>query len=175
MSHSNHAEPAKHGRPEDIFKSALSIAIKVAIVTALVVGLLIGMAVMIAPAGGGSGDMSEKAVAARIQKVGTVAIGDAAGSGPRSAEDLYKGRCAACHAAGLIGAPKFGDKAAWSARIGTGLKALLASALKGKNAMPPQGGGDYSETDVARALVYMANNSGASFAEPKADAASAAK
>jgi cytochrome c5 len=65
-----------------------------------------------------------------------------------------------------LGAPKFGDKAAWTPRIATGYPALLLSALKGKNAMPPQGGGEYDDVEVARALVYMANAGGANFAEP---------
>jgi cytochrome c5 len=176
MSHHNHADAHNDGQPEDIFKSALNILIKVAIATVVVVGILITMAVVMAPEDTRqSGDMTEKAVAARIQKVGTLALGGGAGSGPRSGEDLYKGRCAGCHDAGLLGAPKLGDKAGWSARIATGYQALLTSALKGKKAMPPQGGGDYSDADVGRALVYLANASGAKFAEPKAEAAPKAK
>ena len=74
---------------------------------------------------------------------------------------------------GAAGAPKFGDSAAWGPRIGAGYAALLNSALKGKNAMGPQGGGDFSDLEIGRAVVYMANKGGASFAEPKAPAAAA--
>lgn len=156
-----------------MFKNAASLAVKVAIVAAVVIGSIILLAVIAAPGSSGSGDMSDQAVAARIQKVGTFALGDAAGSGPRSSEDLYKGRCAACHDAGLLASPKLADKAAWGPRIATGYAALLNAALKGKNAMPPQGGADYSDIEVGRALVYMANASGASFVEPEAESADA--
>jgi cytochrome c5 len=61
-----------------------------------------------------------------------------------------------------------GDNAAWAPRIKTGYDALLNSALKGKNAMGAQGGGDHSDVEIGRAVVYMANASGAKFAEPAA-------
>ena len=48
-----------------------------------------------------------------------------------SGEALYNKACVACHAAGVAGAPKFGDKAAWGPRIGLGLEALTASAACG--------------------------------------------
>jgi cytochrome c5 len=159
--------------PGDMFKSAANLAVKVAIVAAVVIGTIVLLAVLAAPESSGQGDMSEQAVAARIQKVGTLTLGDAVGSGPRSGEDLFKARCAACHAAGLMGAPKLADKAAWGPRIASGYAALLNAALKGKNAMPAQGGADYSDVEVGRALVYMANASGANFAEPEAKAESA--
>jgi cytochrome c5 len=75
---------------------------------------------------------------------------------------------------GAAGAPKFQDAAAWAARNATGYDALLNSALKGKNAMGPQGGGDFSDVEIGRAVVYMANAGGAKFEEPKAPAAPAA-
>lgn len=114
----------------------------------------------------------ERAIAERIQKVGMVEIRDA--NRPlRAGEEVYKGQCAACHATGAAGAPKLGDTAAWSDRIKTGLDALVQSALKGKGAMAPQGGGDFNDTEIARAVAFMANGSGASFAEPQAPAAAA--
>lgn len=160
--------------PGDLFKSAAKLAINVAIVAAVVIGAIIFLAVMAAPESVRDGDMSDQAVAARIQKVGTLVLGDAAGSGPRSGEDVFKARCAACHGAGLLGAPKFADKTAWGPRIASGYAALLNSSLKGKNAMPAQGGADYSDVEVGRAVVYMANASGASFAEPELESADAA-
>jgi cytochrome c5 len=75
----------------------------------------------------------------------------AAGAG----QALYKQACAACHEAGVVGAPKFGDKAAWSARVGLGLDGLTASAIKGKNAMPPKGGSAASDADIKAAVEYM--------------------
>jgi cytochrome c5 len=70
-------------------------------------------------------------------------------------EALYKQACSVCHAAGVAGAPKFGDKAAWSARVGLGLDGLTASAIKGKNAMPPKGGSTASDADIKAAVEYM--------------------
>ena len=160
--------------PADLFKSAANLVVKVAMVTVCVIGAIIFLAVNVAPEHLSDSDMSEQAVAARIQKVGTLTLGNAAGSGPRSGEDLYKGRCAACHAAGLMGSPKFGDKAAWGPRIASGYPALLNAAVKGKKAMPAQGGADYSDVEIGRALVYMTNAAGSNFAEPKADSANAA-
>lgn len=116
----------------------------------------------------GVGDL-EQAVAARIQKVGSITLREA-NRLPKTGEEVFKAQCTNCHTAGLIGAPKFGDTAAWAPRIGTGFTALLTSAVKGKNAMPPQGGGDLSELEIGRAVVYMANAAGAKFAEPKAPA-----
>lgn len=117
---------------------------------------------------------TEKAVAERLQKVGSVEIRDA--NRPlKSGEEVFKAQCAACHATGAAGAPKFQDVAAWAPRIKTGLDALLNSALKGKNAMAPQGGGDHSDVEIARAVVYMTNAAGAKFEEPKAPAAAETK
>ncbi|BDU51935.1 cytochrome c5 family protein [Limnohabitans sp. Rim8] len=107
-----------------------------------------------------------EAVAARIQKVGSVEIKDA-NRAARSGEDVFKGQCSACHATGAAGSPKFGDAGAWGARIGKGYDALLTSALKGKGAMGPQSGGDFEDFEIGRAVVYMANAAGAKFTEPK--------
>jgi cytochrome c5 len=107
-----------------------------------------------------------EAVAARIQKVGSVEIKDA-NRAARSGEDVFKAQCSACHATGAAGSPKFGDAGAWSARIGKGYDALLTSALKGKGAMGPQGGGDFEDFEIGRGVVYMANAGGAKFTEPK--------
>ena len=121
----------------------------------------------------GTVDM-ERAIAARIQKVGMVEIRDA-NREPRSGEQVYKAVCFACHATGALGSPKFSDAAAWGPRIKSGLDSLVNSAMKGKGAMPAQGGADQSDIEVARAVVYMANAGGAKFDEPKAPAAAASK
>jgi cytochrome c5 len=76
----------------------------------------------------------------------------AAGGG----EGTYKSACTACHATGVAGAPKAGDKAAWSARIAKGKPALYQSALKGLNGMPAKGGQTaLPDADVKAAVDYM--------------------
>ncbi|MEY4753773.1 MAG: hypothetical protein RJA44_1448 [Pseudomonadota bacterium] len=69
---------------------------------------------------------------------------------------VYNQNCAMCHAPGLANSPKFGDKAAWAPRVATGRDTLLASAIKGKGAMPPKAGNPkLSDEDVAAALDHM--------------------
>lgn len=138
----------------------------------VIIGLVYYVTSGTKPAAGSSN--IEKSVVERAQKVGTVEIRDA--NRPlKGGEEVYKAQCAVCHAAGVAGAPKFGDKAAWSARIKTGYDALLNSAFKGKGAMAPQIGGEFADTEIARAVVFLANNGGANFAEPKAPVEAAAK
>ncbi|MDP2819336.1 MAG: c-type cytochrome [Polaromonas sp.] len=115
----------------------------------------------------------EKAVAQRIQKIGMVEIRDA--NRPlKAGAEVYAVQCAACHTAGVANAPKLGDAASWGPRIRTGYEALLTSALKGKGAMAAQGGGDFEDAEIGRAVVHMANSAGAKFAEPQRAAAVAA-
>ena len=114
----------------------------------------------------------ERAVAERIQKIGMVEIRDANRT-LSTGEQVYTAQCSACHAAGVAGAPKFGDAAAWSPRIQTGYDALLHSAIAGKGAMAPQGGGNFNDTEIGRAVVYMANAAGAKFTPPAGPAAGA--
>ncbi len=72
-------------------------------------------------------------------------------------KSVYEASCVACHAAGVAGAPKAGDKAAWAPRLKSGMPALYASTLKGKNAMPPKGGNmALSDDDVKAAVDYLA-------------------
>ncbi len=115
----------------------------------------------------------QKTVAARIQKVGMVEIRDA--NRPlKSGEEIYKAQCLACHAAGVAGAPKLGDEPAWAARIATGYDTLLTSALKGKGAMGAQGGGDFEDVEIGRAVVYMTATAGGKFPVPERAAPAAA-
>ena len=117
-------------------------------------------------------DDGGRAVAQRIQKVGMVEIRDA--NRPlRAGEEVYKAQCVACHAAGAAGAPKFGDASVWTARIATGYEALLTSALKGKGAMAAQGGGEFQDVEIGRAVVYLTASAGGKFAEPAVPAAAA--
>ena len=113
----------------------------------------------------------DEAVNARIQPLAHVELAGAQkgpAAGARSAEDIYKAVCGACHDAGVAGAPKLGDKAAWAPRIGVGLDVLVKTAKAGKNAMPPKGGSDASDEELARTIVFMANKSGANFKAPAA-------
>ena len=113
--------------------------------------------------------VDEEAVAARILPVARVelaAAGASGAKGSRSGEEIVNTACASCHATGAAGASKIGDKATWAPRLGQGLDGLVKSATVGKNAMPPKGGADVSAVELARAIVFMANKSGASFKEP---------
>jgi cytochrome c5 len=122
----------------------------------------------------GSEGLGAEAVALRIQPVGRIELRDA--SAPvalRTGEQVYAAVCTACHGAGAAGAPKTGDADAWAPRIKTGYEALLASAINGKGAMAKQSGGEYSDFEIGRAVVFLANKGGAKFDEPKAPAAAA--
>ncbi|CAH2920235.1 MAG: Cytochrome c5 [uncultured Paraburkholderia sp.] len=120
--------------------------------------------------GAGTDSLSEAEVTSRIKPIAQVEIRDA--NAPRvykTGEEVYKAVCSACHASGAAGAPKFTNTADWAPRISQGFDTLLHTALTGKGAMPPRGGtspDDYSDFEIARAVAYMANNSGASFPEP---------
>jgi cytochrome c5 len=69
---------------------------------------------------------------------------------------IFESTCTVCHGAGIAGAPKFGDKAAWKPRLATGIDTLYKVALTGKGAMPPKGGNkDLSDADLKAAVDYM--------------------
>ncbi len=118
-------------------------------------------------------EQQAKALEMRIAKVGSVEIRDA--NRPlATGETVYKAQCLACHGGAVAAAPKFGDAGVWAARIKTGYDALLISALKGKGAMGAQGGGDWEDAEIGRAVVYMTNAAGGSFPVPERAAAAAA-
>ncbi|WPH13612.1 c-type cytochrome [Variovorax paradoxus] len=123
---------------------------------------------------GVSQDTRDREVAERLKKVGAIEIRDA--NRPLAAGDaVFKAQCAACHAPpGIPGAPHLNDAAAWGPRIGQGYETLLDHALHGKGAMPAQGGGDFEDLEIGRAVVYMANAGGAKFPVPERPAAAAA-
>jgi cytochrome c5 len=75
--------------------------------------------------------------------------------------------CVSCHASGASGAPKIGDKKAWSKLASRGLSGLSKSALNGIRGMPPHGGNpNLTDTEIERAITYMVNQSGGHWAEP---------
>ncbi|AOI77326.1 c-type cytochrome [Burkholderia sp. NRF60-BP8] len=129
--------------------------------------------------GAGTDALSDEQVAARIAPIAKVDVKDA--NAPRTyktGEEVYKAVCVTCHGTGAAGAPKFGNKDDWAPRISQGFDTLLKTALAGKGAMPARGGtspDDVSDYEIARAIVYMANNDGANFPEPAAPAANAAQ
>jgi cytochrome c5 len=148
------------------------------VVPVVVIILLANYVTTAAKPAAGTGAFEAQAVAARIARVGQVEVKDVNDAATmKTGEQVFQAQCAACHATGAAGAPKLADAAAWGPRVKSGLDALLNSALKGKGSMGPQGGGDFSDFEIARAVVYMANGSGAKFDEPKmpAPAASAAQ
>ena len=128
--------------------------------------------------GAGSDSQSGKSVDARLQPVADVGYTFRDASAPKvlqSGEAVFTAVCAACHATGAAGSPKVGDNGAWSARIGQGYDTLLKHAIEGIRAMPAKGGNpDLDDVEVARAVVYMTNKSGASFKEPAAPEPAAA-
>lgn len=90
--------------------------------------------------------------AASAAPAATVAAAPAASPG----KTMYDTACIACHAQGVGGAPKFGDKVAWADRVKDGLPHLVEEVIKGKGAMPPKGGRpDASDADIKAAVEYM--------------------
>lgn len=125
----------------------------------------------------GSPAMSEEAVAQRLKPVGEIAVAQAvapAGEG-RSGQEVYTAACSACHAAGLMNAPKTGNAGAWKPRIAQGQKTLVSHAINGIRQMPARGGNpSLTDLEVERAVVYMANQSGGNLKEPATGAKPAA-
>jgi cytochrome c5 len=166
-----HEDDGPHEGPIKTPKQLVLAVIFAFVVPIVAIVLLVSFVAADKRPAAGSDALGPLATAQRIQPVGTVAVRDAAAeSGARTGEQAYAAACVACHGAGTLGAPKLGDATAWGPRLTQGFEALVASALKGKGAMPPQGGGPLSEVEVARAVAYMANQAGGKFEEPAAPA-----
>jgi len=139
---------------------------------------VIGIVMIASFATGGMklGPDNPAAVAQRLKPVGEVNVGEppagtaatpaakpatpspvkaAAAGGADAGKALHNSVCVACHGAGIAGAPKTGDKAAWKPRIAQGKDVLYNSALHGKNAMPPKGGSSAPDADVKAAVDYL--------------------
>ncbi|GBE45610.1 cytochrome c-555 precursor [bacterium BMS3Bbin11] len=84
-----------------------------------------------------------------------------AGNASAQGNKIYDTKCFICHASGVAGAPKLGDKAAWAPRIATGMDAIMAIVIKGKGAMPPKGTTcvDCSDADLKGVVEYMISKS----------------
>ena len=187
MSDTAHYQATEHSHTGPIKNpKQLLITVFVAFVAPIViiVGLVAYVVSDIKPSGAASGaDMAlygvtqearEREIAERLKKVGTIEIRDA--NRPlATGEAVFKAQCTACHGfPGSAGSPHFGNAGEWAPRIGQGYAALLEHALKGKGAMPAQGGGDFEDIEIGRAVVYMANSGGAKFPVPDRPAAAAA-
>ena len=109
-----------------------------------------------------------------IKPVATVELAAAVtgASAEKSGEEVVKGVCAMCHAAGLMNSPKIGDKAQWQPRIAQGYETLVKHAIEGIRSMPARGGNpSLTDGEVASAVAHMANASGANFKAPAPKAA----
>lgn len=170
MSEEQHHDGADE--PESGIKTPKQLIIVIAaaiIVPVIVIILLTQFVTLSNKQSPGTDVFAPASVAARIAPVASDAVFDASAVVvPKTGQQVFEAQCTTCHTAGLLGAPKFGDAAAWAPRIATGFPALWNSALHGKGNMPAQGGGDFSDYEVARAVVYMADKGGAHFDEPPA-------
>ncbi len=166
-----HSSPIKTPK-QLVVTIVLSFVIPIAIII-----LLVNMVVSGTKVGAGSDTLTEEAVTKRIAPVAGFALVDA--NAPKvfkTGEQVFAAVCTACHTAGIAGAPKMGDNAAWAPFIKSGYDTMLNVALHGKGGMPAKGGNPtLSDYEVARAVVYMANKSGASLPEPAAPAEEGAK
>jgi cytochrome c5 len=148
------------------------------LVTVIGIILLVSFVTTTKLTGAGTESQSPEAIAARVRPVADEGFTLKDVNAPKvlqSGEAVYTAICAACHTSGAAGAPKLGDAAAWGPRIAQGFDTLVKHAVEGIRAMPAKGGNpDLDDVEVARAVAYMANKSGAKFKEPAAPAAAAA-
>ncbi|SPA46027.1 c-type cytochrome [Cupriavidus taiwanensis] len=171
-----HNEHHEHESPIKTPKQLIAVVIAAFLVPIIVIILLVNFVGHGSTESAGASTTAE-AVNDRIRPVASLEIKDP--NAPRvfkTGEQVYKEICAACHATGAAGAPKYGSAGDWTARIGQGLDGLMKSVLNGKGAMPPRAGStpdDYTDYELARAVVYMADAGGAKFPEPAAPAAAA--
>jgi cytochrome c5 len=145
------------------------------LVTVIGIILLVSFVTTTRLTGAGTESQSAEAVAARVRPVADEGYTLKDVNAPKvlqSAEAVFTAICSACHTSGAAGAPKLGDAGAWAPRIAQGYDTLLKHAIEGIRAMPAKGGNpDLDDVEVARAMVYMANKSGAKFKEPEAPTA----
>jgi len=128
--------------------------------------------------GAGTNSLGPEAVAQRLRPVAEEGFTLRDANAPKvlqAGDAVYTAVCAACHASGAAGAPKTGVAGDWSARLAQGYDTLIKHAIEGIRLMPAKGGNpDLDNVEVERAVVYMANQSGAKFKEPAVPAPTAA-
>lgn len=105
-------------------------------------------------------EMTDDDIAQRIKPSGNIHIAGAApavAAGPRTGKQIYDAACVACHAAGVLGAPKSQVAAEWQPRLDEkGFDQVWKNAVMGINAMPAMGAcGDCTEDDIKTAVNYM--------------------
>lgn len=175
QEHTEHTE--EHGTLIKTPKQLIVTVVLSFVVPIAIILLLVNYVASNDQVGAGSDALTAEATAKRIAPVAKLELVDA--SGPKvfkTGEQVYTAVCAGCHKAGLAGAPKVGDAGAWAALIGRGQNSLVANAIKGIRGMPAKGGNPaLDDYEVARAVVYMANQSGGKFEEPTAPAPATAK
>ena len=158
----------QHSSPIKTPRQLITVVVLAFVVPVLIIVLLVKFVVGQKSTGAGTEAMTPEAISERLRPVGSVVLAQA--SGPRtlkSGDAVYQLACGACHTAGVAGAPKTGDNAAWAPRLKQGYDTLVLHAVEGFKGMPAKGGvADLDTIEVARAVVHMANASGASFKEP---------
>lgn len=166
---------------ESLIRTPKQLVIAVAgffLVIVLGIILLVTFVTNASTTGAGSNAQSAEAIAARIRPVSDAGFTLRDANAPRvllAGGAVYTATCAACHDSGMAGSPKTGDNAAWATRLAQGYDTLVKHAIEGIRAMPAKGGNpDLDDLEVARAVVFMTNKSGASFKEPAAPAPAAA-
>jgi cytochrome c5 len=164
-----HSSPIKNWK-QLLVVVVLSFAVPILLIIAIVQIITGGLEV-----DAGSPGTVEDAIAARLKPVGEVRLAGAAATATaaptmanapqaagapatkaKSGQEVFQQACAACHAAGLAGAPKAGDTAAWKPRIAQGVPTLYTHALNGIRMMPAKGGNpNLSDAEVKAAVDYM--------------------
>jgi cytochrome c5 len=169
----NEPEDHQHSSP---IKTPQQLVIVVVLAFVVPIALIVLVTQLVTGVPHSAGD--DAAVRARIAPVGTVQVGAsaaapaatgaaaaavatvAAKAGPADGKKVYDGACVACHGAGIAGAPKVGDKAAWATRIAQGANVLYDHAIKGfqgkGGVMPPKGGAmQLTDAEVKAAVDTM--------------------
>jgi len=128
------------------------------------------LATVVAPPNDYSSRLVQDSILSRIEPIGkvrtaadvpaadatqTADAGGEEGGVPAAIRTAVDSVCGACHASGVAGAPKFGDKATWDARAEAGLDGMTATVISGKGAMPPRGGTQLSDAELLQAVEYM--------------------
>ena len=150
-----------HSTPIQTTKQLLVVVVLAFLIPILLIVMITQMITGGLKVGTGGRGMSEDAVAQRLKPVGEVVLAEADSTTTvRSGEQVVNTVCQACHGAGLVGAPKISDKAAWQTRLSQGVSALHQHAIKGIRAMPPKGGNSsLSDAEVSAAVDYMLKQS----------------
>lgn len=169
MSHEeNGAESHGHESPIKTPRQLLITVILAFLIPIVIIMMLVNLVGSSVKTGAGSDSQTPEAIAKRIQPVAGFKLVDA--DAPKvfqTGQQVFESTCSACHTSGVAGAPKLGDEAAWAPLIQQGYESLIKNAINGIGAMPPKGGNaSLDDFEVERAVVYIANQSGASFDEP---------